>query len=118
MRHNAFFAPFDTKTRTFAKTGSGRTKRETSPRNDVFLAATTLWAVRGAGEFWDEHSTGHNFVNSSTAENHWVDDGQDHNQSYLVLKGTNQSVMAAQVAGVIDGLMCKGGPADQIKSAE
>jgi len=118
VRHNAFFAPFDAKTRTFAKTGSGQTKREISPRNGVFLAATTLWAVRGAGEFWDEHSTGHNFVNSSTAENHWVDDGQDHNQSYLVLKGTNQSVMAAQVAGVIDGLMCKGGPADQIKSAE
>ena len=48
-------------------------------------------------------------MNSSTAENHWVDDGQGHNQSYLVLKGANQSVMAAQVAGVIDGLMCKGG---------
>ena len=47
-------------------------------------------------------------MNSSTAENHWVDDGQGHNQSYLVLKGANQSVMAAQVAKVIDGLMCKG----------
>eukprot|EP01044_Picomonas_judraskeda_P004435 COSAG03_NODE_389_length_8303_cov_28.354217_10_plen_34_part_00 len=29
---------------------------------------------------------------------------------YLVLKGSNQTVMAEQVAKVIDGLMCKGGP--------
>lgn len=72
--------------------------------------ATTLWAVRGAGAFWNEHSTGRNVVNQSTAENHWVDDGQQHNQSYLVLRGANQTVMAGRVAAVIDGLMCRGGP--------
>ena len=71
--------------------------------------ATTLWAVRGVGTYWDAHSTGHNFVNSSTAENHWVDDGQVHNQSYLILKGSNQTIVAQQVAKAIDGLMCKGG---------
>ena len=49
-------------------------------------------------------------MNSSTAENHWVDDGVAANQSYLILKGANQTVMADAVAKVIDGLMCRGGP--------
>ena len=38
-----------------------------------------------------------------------MDDGQAQNQSYLILKGSNQTIMAEQVAKVIDGLMCKGG---------
>ena len=64
--------------------------------------ATTLYAVRGAGTCWNRHSTGYNVVNETTGANHWVDDGKDHNRSYLVLKPGAQQL----VAQAIDNLLC------------
>ena len=83
-----------------------------NPPRQSWDPATTLFAVRGAGECWDLHSTGFNSVNE-TGANQWVDDGQHHNRSYLVLKNLGEPtgqfgrVIAQRlVAQTIDDLLC------------
>eukprot|EP00035_Acanthoeca_spectabilis_P008773 m.158180 g.158180 ORF g.158180 m.158180 type:complete len:411 (-) comp14497_c0_seq2:198-1430(-) len=80
------------------------------PPRQSWDPATTLFAVRGLGDFWTQHSTGFNRVND-TGANEWVDDGGDHNRSYLVLNPgeiTPGWTAARSVAKAIDDLLCAG----------
>jgi len=70
------------------------------PRNS-WDPATTLFAVMGLGEFWDQQEGGHNEVNGTTGANKWVH-GSKTQQSYLVLKNG----MADKLGLFMDGLLC------------
>jgi hypothetical protein len=72
--------------------------------------ATTLFAVRGAGDFYTLHSTGHNLVNATSGANAWTEEvGKGEveekgeggwKQSYLIQKSSTAAVKKA-----IDDLM-------------
>ena len=84
------------------------------PPRQSWDPATTLFAVRGAGAFWDEHTTGFNVVQPNGA-NAWLEDGRPHNRSYLVLRSgepTGQPGWSSQrlVAKAIDDLLCAAKP--------
>jgi hypothetical protein len=57
--------------------------------------ATTLFAVRGAGDFYSLHSSGHNLVNATTGANEWTEEGQGWHQSYLIQKSPTDAVRNA-----------------------
>eukprot|EP00937_MAST-01D_sp_MAST-1D-sp2_P007763 g7763.t1 len=63
--------------------------------------ATVLFSVRGAAPFWTLRETGRNVV-AQNGTNAWLDDGAQHNQSYLV-----QSSPPTAVAAAIDALLLR-----------
>ena len=57
--------------------------------------ATTLFAVRGPGDFYKLHLSGHNVLNATTGANKWVDHGEGWHQSYIVQKSSTKAVRQA-----------------------